>query len=255
MKPLYFILFSLLLSIQLVKSQEVITFISILEALYSQKPQLTNKLNFVAAIAELTPEIEDELQPITKIEDNGWLDQLQYVKEYTDQIVAATKTIDEANQEITSLLAFEKPNEGDIEFFQEYHSFLKSTLNRSLKSGLTEMKSAFQAMHQHFDYYMSASISHKKEIVKNIVMINRTLLQLPRKTHKKIIENYIADLFKYAGQAVSEIIPYLQNLEKLKDVLENYNSARTSWVEFLIGMRHGPSSARISKGMKPRNFR
>lgn len=103
----------------------------------------------------------------------------------------------------------------------------------------------YKEIQRNFRNVTNEGKSFREKYEKNIVYVNDGLLKAIQPIDREV---EIADVEHYAIKIVRQLPGLLQSLQHVNDILKTFNLKRVSWVEFLIGMRKSPNSARKNSG-------
>lgn len=260
---------------------ETITFSKLLNTFYGKAAEkhyaFRPKLDFILKISNETDDIKTRFDSLV----NGFVDSTKrdkvlqkvpedmkidgfntrtFFQEGIDSIIdGQMKTIKNLTVDICSKIKFELDDKNDSHFVNSFQKLkilpADPKLMQRVRDNMNAMNTDYNKLHEKFNEEMKRTDELRKIFETNAASVNLLFDQLIRlsatntedfKRLAKDIESAIVKLYMQQPQL-------FDSLEKIQDILENYNRQRLVWIEFLLGKRisHKMNGSDVKKTLKP----
>lgn len=165
-------------------------------------------------------------------------------------------------QEIEAQIRINSPNVINNKFDKSYQNREKNNVNKKLvkqvENDVDTMRSAYDTAQTKIKEGITAVNETQSVFNENIIKIDSLLGKLCKSTKPKEAKEIVGELLKIVGKAVKRKKRLAEQLEKLRDVVKDYNKQRTAWAELLIGMRtkliSDPKKVTLEMGVRAKEF-
>lgn len=150
--------------------------------------------------------------------------------------------------EINSEILFELFMRNDKSFNQSFKNWKRNPTDQKhvqrVKNELASMKSEYDQCNTHFNKQLRAIVESRAKIETMISSVNESIKYLLniKETEQSyyydsIVSKPVKEIAITSMKIYSDQTAFMTKLEKLRDLLKDYNKKRVKWSEFLIGMR------------------
>lgn len=172
-----------------------------------------------------------------------------FLHEQNNLIINYTLQIKNLHKEISPEIAFEIKL-SDTRFVHRFQRWIQGPISREyaqhVKKVVNPLMSDIDNMRTEFNKEVKLIDKLRLYIREKIIFMNWTYEELLKSNNLKQIDVCTNELVEYTVDTNTQLSALLHSLRNVKRTLENYNKNRTTWADFLIGLRQYPITPRIS---------